>query len=709
MCNWKKWFWPGLLATLLLTALAMMMKSGAIEQDLQVKALNALSAGHKWANVELDGRDLTLTGQAPSEEAIAEALKLSDESYDVRIVASKAGLLPIASPYETGIDKTASEIRLTGSAPSREAADRLAAAVSAAYPGIAVIDELQLARGAQPDHEDLTGFALSNLGSFAEGSARWSDRAYTITGTARDGSSYREALAAISALPASTTLAAADIRAPFIADYVFNAEKTAAGIVLAGHVPDEATRTMLAGEAAKLTTGTVSDQMELGSGAPAGFAECAAFGLTRLGFLSSGSAVTRNGALSVRGTAQSPQDYETVAQSLSGAAPGCGEIQVTDILRSVVSPYVFSATNNGQALIVEGYADSQSAKAAILDRARAANPGLAVIDRLSVAGGIPEGVAWDQATGLALEEAGRLEKGRAAISDKAFSIEGVARSNADYDALAAATGQALPGGLNLASNTVTRPVISPWVWNFENPENGEAVLSGFVPEQTVADDNLAQVASRLGSGVAVANRLEIGNGAPRGFEGAASVAIQSASRLNNGKAEIRDTVLTVTGEALSETAAAEIRTRIANGLPPGFSGKHLITVRKAEDMPILQLDLCQQLLTENLKANSIRFETASAVIAEDSFALLDRLAFVVKRCQTARVEISGHTDSDGAEDYNQALSEERARAVASYLGRAGVDPARLEARGFGETRPVGDNSTSEGKAMNRRIEFVVIR
>ncbi|NOZ89921.1 MAG: OmpA family protein, partial [Epsilonproteobacteria bacterium] len=76
-----------------------------------------------------------------------------------------------------------------------------------------------------------------------------------------------------------------------------------------------------------------------------------------------------------------------------------------------------------------------------------------------------------------------------------------------------------------------------------------------------------------------------------------------------------------------------------------------------------------------------------------------------KNCPNTIITIAGHTDSDGNEAYNQRLSENRANAVKQYLINHGVNASRLEAIGYGETQPIADNSTKEGKEKNRRIEF----
>jgi len=93
----------------------------------------------------------------------------------------------------------------------------------------------------------------------------------------------------------------------------------------------------------------------------------------------------------------------------------------------------------------------------------------------------------------------------------------------------------------------------------------------------------------------------------------------------------------------------------------------------------------------------------------DSFGLLDGVATQILSCPSARFEVGGHTDSDGSEGFNQRLSEARAQSVVNYLVKAGVEQDRLNAVGYGETRPVVVNNSKENKARNRRIEFSLIK
>ncbi len=97
------------------------------------------------------------------------------------------------------------------------------------------------------------------------------------------------------------------------------------------------------------------------------------------------------------------------------------------------------------------------------------------------------------------------------------------------------------------------------------------------------------------------------------------------------------------------------------------------------------------------------FENNSDVLQAQSHADLDRAVTFLRDVPSATGVIEGHTDSNGSEAYNQELSERRARAVRDYILGEGIDPSRLTAQGLGETQPVADNTTAEGRAQNRRV------
>lgn len=106
--------------------------------------------------------------------------------------------------------------------------------------------------------------------------------------------------------------------------------------------------------------------------------------------------------------------------------------------------------------------------------------------------------------------------------------------------------------------------------------------------------------------------------------------------------------------------------------------------------------------------NNLNFEFNKSVILPTSFESLNELASVMNQT-TWNLKLSGHTDNKGSESYNLKLSENRAKAVKNYLVAQGVDPSRIESKGFGSTQPIAPNDTEENRAINRRVEFQILK
>ena len=105
----------------------------------------------------------------------------------------------------------------------------------------------------------------------------------------------------------------------------------------------------------------------------------------------------------------------------------------------------------------------------------------------------------------------------------------------------------------------------------------------------------------------------------------------------------------------------------------------------------------------------VNFEYNSSRLTGSAKQILDEVAAELQGYPTVKIEVQAHTDSDGSASYNQWLSERRAQSVIDYLGQLGISTARLIPMGYGETKPIADNSTEDGKARNRRVEFQVLR
>jgi outer membrane protein OmpA-like peptidoglycan-associated protein len=109
----------------------------------------------------------------------------------------------------------------------------------------------------------------------------------------------------------------------------------------------------------------------------------------------------------------------------------------------------------------------------------------------------------------------------------------------------------------------------------------------------------------------------------------------------------------------------------------------------------------------NMPSN-ITFAIDSANINGDFFAVLDSVTLVVQEYDKTLIEIMGHTDSTGSDEYNQALSERRSRSVSNYLQSRDIEPLRLGTYGHGENYPVADKDTEQGRAQNRRVEIALV-
>ncbi|MEZ4938581.1 MAG: OmpA family protein [Crocinitomicaceae bacterium] len=110
---------------------------------------------------------------------------------------------------------------------------------------------------------------------------------------------------------------------------------------------------------------------------------------------------------------------------------------------------------------------------------------------------------------------------------------------------------------------------------------------------------------------------------------------------------------------------------------------------------------------QTLTLNNLFFDSRMAVIKKESFSELNRLVKIMKENPDLRIEIGGHTDNVGEEDYNMDLSNRRAKAVYDYLVGRGVDKDRVTSKGYGEAKPIEKNDTPEGRQKNRRVELTI--
>jgi OOP family OmpA-OmpF porin len=393
------------------------------------------------------------------------------------------------------------------------------------------------------------------------------------------------------------------------------------------------------------------------------------------------------------------EDGRRSAVAAVEAVPGVRLVNDETRLVPETKPFVWSAERDVVRVTLGGSSPLPASKARLLDAARADLGSVEVVDQMNLSRGAPP--RFENAALLLLDQIAKLKDGKVAISDTKVSLSGMARDLGGREAIAAAL-KNLPEGFSLAANEIQAP---PYIFQaYKDPVAVTLTLSGYVPDNNVHAAVAAAAAAKFLSEKAV-DSLKASVGAPSGFAGAVVPALGALSRLSTGTLVVSDREVKLSGDAFYDTAAAQIRNNLAKDFPPGWLLKADISVKPAA-APV-DATVCQQLFSELLAKGKIRFESGRATINPDSAGLLDRLIETALRCPTANIEIAGHTDADGDDGFNQVLSEKRAQAVAEYLVKAGLPATRFTAVGYGSTQPVGTNDTDEGKAQNRRIDFVV--
>ncbi|GGA93305.1 hypothetical protein GCM10011491_21770 [Brucella endophytica] len=212
----KSWLWPGVATTTVLTALATWFGAGPVQHDLVSRASAALVGNNQpWATVDADGRDLTLRGTAPDETAQAAATQVASAVPGVRAVDNQSVLPPLSEPFTFRAIKTGDGITLTGDVPPGPARMEIVALTERAVPGIRVVDDMSVARGAPDGFPALVGFALAQLADLKEGEVAVSGVDYSVRGSAAGRDAYERLTAAVAgALPGQGRLASARIAPP---------------------------------------------------------------------------------------------------------------------------------------------------------------------------------------------------------------------------------------------------------------------------------------------------------------------------------------------------------------------------------------------------------------------------------------------------------------------------------------------------------------
>ena len=229
-----------------------------------------------------------------------------------------------------------------------------------------------------------------------------------------------------------------------------------------------------------------------------------------------------------------------------------------------------------------------------------------------------------------------------------------------------------------------------------SPRPGQVLVSGSVPDEASKAAMLARVRELYGA-EGVVDQVSIAPvSLPPNWNGYVQKLIGPNLKLiSKGEIKIDGTNITLRGEVANEAQRQQIASDFATSLNPSYTVNNGLRVSAAE----------QNLLDATLAKRIIEFESGKATLTDSGKGILDEMAAAMQKVKGKKVEVIGHTDNVGLRDSNLALSHARAQAVRSYLGDRGISQDMVMVSGQGPDRPVAENSSADGRARNRRIEF----
>lgn len=257
---------------------------------------------------------------------------------------------------------------------------------------------------------------------------------------------------------------------------------------------------------------------------------------------------------------------------------------------------------------------------------------------------------------------------------------------------------ALPPPTQLASADTGAPGAPTHMPAPADAAPGQVVASGKVPDEATHSAVLARLRETYGA-ANVVDQIEVGSVStpPNWSANVQKLLGPQLKQISKGQLKIDGTQIDVKGEVSNEALRQQVASDMATALNPTYTIHNGLRVSASE----------QGLLDSTLANRTIEFETGSATLTPEGRAILDQMAGVLVKLPGKTVEIIGHTDNSGNRASNIALSQARADAVKGYLVTKGVAPRSMATMGVGPDQPIASNSTDDGRARNRRIEFRV--
>ena len=486
------------------------------------------------------------------------------------------------------------------------------------------------------------------------------------------------------------------------------------GLSVIGLIPAATDRDdMVARLGRAVPDGEVSDLMETADyPAPPGWDDALDYGLAALQRLPRAKISIEAGAVAVTAMSDSAAEKRKLETELARQAPD--ELRLSlDISapRPVISPFTLRfVLSEGGARFDACSAATEEGRAQILRAAAAAGLDGKADCRIGL--GVPS-ATWPEAAERAIAALAELGGGSVTITDADMALVAVEGTDpALFERVAGELEADLPDIFALEA-------VLP-----ETPEESEAGPAEFVatlsPEGTVqlrgriASETNRTIAdsfarARFGSD-AVYTAAVVDEDLPAEWQVRVLAGLEALAQLANGAVTVGPETLRVRGETGNPEASTEIAALLSEKLEGSSEFSIEVVYREALD-PEAALptpEECVAMIEAMMEGRKINFEPGSATLDSEARLILDDIAEILRECGPMPLEIAGHTDSQGRESMNLELSQQRAEAVLVELRNRRVLTSSFVAQGYGESQPIADNGTEEGREANRRIEFSLI-
>ena len=489
-----------------------------------------------------------------------------------------------------------------------------------------------------------------------------------------------------------------------------------AGISLFGLIPLVSDRDALMERVGRLASDDqIRDFLETGDyPAPERWAEALDFALFALKELPSSKISVSADRVAVTANTESLEDKREVEATLLRRVPDEVELALSlSAPRPVITPFTlrFSLDAERGPRLVACSAEDEATRERILKSAR--NAGIAGQAGCRIGLGQPSR-NWGKAVELGIEAVTKLGGGTVTLSDTDMTLNALeGTEQALFDQVAGELEAQLPEVFALRANLPVAPEVEGNTGPVEfvairSPE-GMVQLRGRVNGEMARRTAESFARAKFGSDT-VYSAARVDDSLPGTWQVRVLAGLEALSFLQNGAVTVGPDNVRVYGNTGRETASDEIAGLLAEKL--GDEAKFDIEVAyNAQLDPMAgkpSPEQCEEAIRVIVGERKINFEPGSATLDREGQGIMDDIAEVLKDCGAIRLEIQGHTDSQGREMMNQQLSQSRAQAVLNELRARRVLTSSFTAKGYGETRPIADNQTESGREANRRIEFRLI-